>query len=105
MYINSELVQMQIIFWPQNLKLPPAQGDDAGGGGYPETGIGKGDACGGVRVICGFHSSGDQDEVEEPLDGILVTWFSHTLVDRQIVASEMVWGKERQLAEQTNWLY
>ena len=55
----------------QNLKLPQAQGDDAEGGGYPEAG--KGDAGGGVRVIVHFDSSGDHDEVEDPLDGILVT--------------------------------
>ena len=79
----------------QNLKLPPAKGDDAEGGGYPEAG--KGDAGHCLRVIVGFHSSGDHDEVEEPLDGILVTRFAQTLVDRQIVTGDMVWGKESQL--------
>ena len=95
MYIHSELFQIQIIFWPQNLKLPPAQGDDADGGRYPETGKGDAGLC--LRVIVGFHSSGDRDEVKDPLDGILVTRFADTLVNRQIVTGEMVWGKESQL--------
>ena len=40
----------------QNLKLPQAQGDDAEGGGYPETGKGDAGVVGAAGGCCGTGS-------------------------------------------------
>ena len=78
----------------KNLKLSNTEADDADGWGKLE--VVKGNACASLWVIAHFHRSWNQDEVEQPLDAILVTWFANTLVNRQIVATEMVWEKKCQ---------
>ena len=67
--------------------MAPAEADDADGRGESE--VVKGDARGCFRAI-GFHSIGDQDEVEEPLDTILVRRLPDAFFDYHIVSSDVI---------------